>query len=98
MPENHFEEIFEGDDLKILIGDLNTNNNTSWDSNRTNVSGRQLFTFYEENDIQLYIPTEPTHYEATDNINMLHIGISKNVQSTLEIQFQDHKIAKKNCK
>lgn len=73
------ESLFHLNRKTILLGDLNAKHRI-WGCHTTNASGRALFDFFEQNDVQLHIPSNPTHYAAQGRPEILDIAITKNIQ------------------
>lgn len=68
----------------ILLADLNAKNK-NWGCNTTNLSGRNLLSFFQNRNVELLIPTTPTHYHATGRPEILDIGIAQDVEEDLRL-------------
>jgi hypothetical protein len=61
----------------LLVGDLNTNN-PAWSSQVSNLSGKKLLDLID-NDSQISVPQQPTHYTPQETGEMVYTVLHKNV-------------------
>lgn len=82
ITQQDLETLFTPNDRIILLADLNAKNK-NWGCNTTNPSGRNLLNFFQSKNIELLIPTTPTHYHPTGRPEILDIGIAQNIGEDL---------------